>query len=202
MPNINIRTFTEAGIRTYIPSMAALRAEIFREFPFLYPDNIEEETRYLRKLSQSKDAIAVLVFDGPKVVGCSIGYPLEEEPQEALAPFTERDINVSEYFHFGDSAVLKPYRGRGLGHHFFDLREAHAKKAKRFKYTCFSTVIRPDDHPRRPADHLSLENFWKKRGYAQHPDFKYLLRWQDFGSPNIEKPSAKPLIYWIKELSK
>jgi len=195
--NINIRTFTDAGIRTYIPSIAALRVQVLRDFPFLYPDSLEEEIHFLRKLSQRKEAIAVLVFDGPQMVGASIGSPLEEEPQEALQPFIDRDLNASDYFYFGASTLLKPYRGRGLGHHFFDQREAHAKKAKRFKHSCFSSILRPKDDPRRPPDHPSLEDFWKKRGYAEHPDFRYAMTWKDIGQ---EAETPKQMVYWIKDL--
>jgi hypothetical protein len=195
--NIKVVTFTGASIRTYIPSIAKLRTEVFREYPFLYAGDTKYENKYLKKLTRCKDAIAVLIFDGPKIVGSSIGLPLEEEAAEIQQPFLENGHNPADYFYLGDSVLLKPYRSRGLGHHFFDLREAHVKHLKRFQHICFCTVVRPKNHPRRPKEPtISLEQFWKKRGYAQHPKFKCFISWRDLDE---EKETPKPRVFWIKE---
>jgi hypothetical protein len=197
MSNIKIRAFTGSGIKTYIPSIAKLRIEVFKEYPFLYMGDMEYETRYLKKYTQCKEAIAVLIFDGAKIVGASTGLPLEDETEEVQKPFVDHGLNPSEYFYFGESILLQPYRGRGLGHHFFDLREAHAKHLKRFKHTCFCTVSRPKNHPRRPKDHMPLETFWKKRGYTEHPEFKCAIYWKDMDE---DKESPKPMVFWTKDL--
>jgi len=197
MSNIKIRSFTGAGVKTYIPSIAKLRIEVFKEYPFLYVGDMEYETRYLKKFIQCKEAIAVLIFDGPKIVGASTGLPLEDEGLEVQKPFLEHNQNPADYFYFGESVLLHPYRGRGLGHHFFDLREAHVKHLKRFKYICFCTVMRQKNHPRRPKDHMPLENFWKKRGYAEHPELKCSIAWKDMDD---DEESQKPMVFWTKDL--
>lgn len=197
MSNIKIRSFTGSGVKTYVPSIAKLRIEIFKEFPFLYVGDMNYETRYLKKFTQCKEAIAVLIFDGSKIVGASTGLPLEDESLDVQKPFLERNLNPADYFYFGESVLLFPYRGRGLGHHFFDLREAHVKHLKRFKSICFCNVNRPKNHPRRPKDHMPLDNFWKKRGYAEHPELKCALSWKDLDDT---QESSKPMIFWIKEI--
>jgi len=197
VPNIKIRAFTGNGIKTYIPSIASLRIEVFKEYPVLYVGDTEYESRYLKKFTQCKEAIAILIFDGNKIVGTSTGLPLEDESPDIQKPFLEHGLNPAEYFYFGESALLQPYRGRGLGHHFFDIRESHAKHLKRFKYTCFCTVIRPKNHPRKPTDDMSLEAFWKKRGYTEHPELKFDFSWKDMDD---EKESPKPMVFWIRAL--
>ena len=63
-PDIKIRTLRGAGIKTYIPSIVKVRNEVLKEFPYMRVGHVEEDTQYFRNLSQCKDSIAVLVFDG------------------------------------------------------------------------------------------------------------------------------------------
>ncbi len=197
MPSdIKIRSLTGAGIKTYIPSILKVLSEVLKEFPYLI---LEQEllVKYLKSLSQTKDAIAVLVFDGPKIVGVSTGIPIEEEEAIFQRPFLEINHKLSDYYYFGVSVLLKEHRGRGIAHHFFDIREAHVKHLKRFKKICFTTVDRPLKHPHRPSDYVSLDNFWKKRGYIEHPELTVQLSWREV---HEKSPSSKSLHFWIKDL--
>ena len=53
---------------------------------------------------------------------------------------------LTEIFYCAESVLLPEYRGRGLGHRFFDLREAHARALGR-SHCAFCSVVRPADHP-------------------------------------------------------
>lgn len=196
--NINIRTFTGAGIKTYVPSMAKLRIEVFKGYPFLSTISLEDEMAYLRKFIQHKDAIAILVFDGPKIVGVSIGAPFEMQEADLLRPFQEKGLNPASYFYFGQSTLLEPYRGRGVGHHFFDIREQHAKNLKKFTAICFISIVRLPHHPLASPDHSSISIFWEKRGYVKRPDLIYYKSWKDINEP---KESTKTLMFWTKDLA-
>jgi GNAT superfamily N-acetyltransferase len=158
----------------------------------------EEDTRYLKKLSQCKDAIAVLIFDGPKIVGVTTGVPLEEDRAAFQKPFRQKDLDPADYYYFGCSALLKDYRGRGIAHHFFDVREQHVKHLKRFKKICFATVVRPKAHPKKPDDHMPLDTFWKKRGYVENQDLTANFPWRE---PDEKVATPKRLNFWIKEAS-
>ena len=197
-PNIHIRTFTGAGIKIYLASVAKLRVEIFKTYPFLCHISVEEEIAYLRKFAQNKDSIAVLVFDGPKIVGASIGAPFESQEEEYLKIFREKGLNPAKYFYFGQSVLEEPYRGRGLGHHFFDIRENHVRHLKRFSGICFLSVVRTNNHPEAPKDYSSMASFWEKNGYIKHPEFTCQKLWKDL---NEEKESPKTLMFWTKDLS-
>ncbi|HEX4838945.1 MAG TPA: hypothetical protein VFU89_00705 [Rhabdochlamydiaceae bacterium] len=196
-PDIKLRALHGAGIKTYIPSIVKVRNEVLKEFPYMRLDHVEEDTQYFKTLSQLKDSIAVLVFDGPKIVGVTYGAPFDEHSAVLQKPFLENHLKPSDFYYFGICTLLKPYRGRGIAHHFFDIREEHAKHLKRFNRICLSNLLRPKNHPRKPKDHVSLENFWKKRGYIERQDLISHLHWRDAEEQN---PSAKPLVFWIKEL--
>jgi GNAT superfamily N-acetyltransferase len=152
----------------------------------------------LKKLAHCNEAIAVLVFDGAKLVGASTGLPLEEDTPETQQPLLSHSLNPTGYFHLEDSVLLPSYRGRGIGHHFFDLREAHAKHLKRFHHISFCTIIPSKGDPNCPKDYISLENFWKKRGYVMHPELQCQLLKKEIGK---EEPVVKTLTFWLKELT-
>src|SRR5690349_2392040 len=98
---INIRTFTGATLKPYLPSIAKLRIEVFSEFPYLLKRGSKEEVSFLTKYTKSKDSIGVLVFDGSILVGVSTGMPLEQESKEIQKPFLENNYSpVSSYFFF------------------------------------------------------------------------------------------------------
>lgn len=196
--DIKVRTFTGRSLKTHLLSIARLRLEIFREYPYLFEGDLEKETEYLRKHIQSNDAIGVLVFDGSTIVGASTAMPLENESELLQKPFLDSGLDPSAFFYFGKSFLLPPYRGRGIGHHFFDLRESHSKDLKRFQHICFCAVSRPEsDSKKKPPDFLSLEGFWRKRGYMQHPELTYSMLWKDVDEP---EESEKKMIFWTKDL--
>lgn len=196
-PDIKIRTLHGAGIKTYIPSIVKVRNEVLKEYPYMRIEQVEEDTQYFRHLSHAKDSIAVLVFDGPKIIGVTTGVPLDEQLPAFQQPFVEKDLKPSDYYYFGVCTLLKPYRGRGLAHHFFDIREEHAKHLKRFNKICLSHVVRPKNHPKKSKDYVSLDSFWKKRGYVERKDLMGQFAWRDVEE---KTPSPKSLVFWVKEI--
>lgn len=197
MTDIHVRSFTGSGLKPYLHSIAKLRIEVFKDYPFFEDSTLDHETQYLKKISSNKETIAVLIFDNTTLVGVSLGSPFEIEDPALHSPFKDRKLNIESYFHFGDSALLKRYRGRGIGHHFFDAREAHASHYKKFKHICFCVPDFPEPDPNQPKDFVPLTDFWRKRGYIHHPEMKCYLSWKKI---NTEHPTENQMSYWIKDL--
>jgi GNAT superfamily N-acetyltransferase len=84
-------------------------------------------------------------------------------------------------FYFGESVLRAPWRGRGLGHRFFDEREAWARGLGRFAMTAFCAVERAVDDPRAPTGHRANDLFWSKRGYRRQEDMFCELAWRELG---------------------
>ncbi|SRR5581483_6392476 len=197
MTDIHVRSFTGPGLKPYIHSMAKLRMEVFKDYPYFKDPQHDDEIAYLKRLSLNKETIAVLIFDNTTLVGVSLGSPLEIEEETLRHPFKERKWSIESYFYFGDSALLKRYRGRGIGHHFFDAREAHVSHYKKFKHICFCV---PEHHaldPNRPKDFIPLDDFWRKRGYVHHPEIKCHISWKKI---NETHPTDQPMSFWIRDL--
>jgi hypothetical protein len=58
-------------------------------------------------------------------------------------------------------------------------------------------VIRPTDHPLRPADYRPLDGFWQKRGYKRLEGLVTHFSWKEIGET---KPSDKPMEFWMRTL--
>ena len=108
-----------------------------------------------------------------------------------------RSYCPSDAIYYRLSVLLPAYRGRGLGHRFFDEREAHARSLGRFTATGFCAVDRNPDDPRRPEGHRGNEAFWTGRGYVRQPGLTVRLAWQELGE---DAPSEKPLTFWLRPL--
>lgn len=195
--SVELRCLRPADYARWRADVARLRIEVFRAFPYLYEGDLGYEERYLDTYAQSADSLWVLALDGDTVVGASTGLPLADEDEAFQLPFIERGIDPQRVFYFGESVLLPAYRGQGLGHGFFDAREAHARALARFDWTAFAAVDRGADDPRRPLAHRDNDAFWSKRGYVRQPGMGFQLAWKEIGE---DAESEKPLTYWLRAL--
>jgi len=179
-----------------LPALARLRIEVFRAFPYLYDGSEAYERTYLATFAKSRDAIVVAATDGEGIVGCATASALATNYNEVAAPLAATGIDLETTFYCGESVLLESYRGRGIGHAFFDHREAQAR-ACGYQRACFCAVIRPRDHPRRPHDYRPLDDFWRTRGYAPLPGVIGRFAWKDLDET---EESDKPMQFWMREL--
>ncbi|NUO02775.1 MAG: GNAT family N-acetyltransferase [Saprospiraceae bacterium] len=156
---IAIKSFSGKAALAYIHDLATLRIEVFREFPYLYDGHMAAEQEYLQAFLSSPDAVLVLAFDGEQVIGASTGLPMAHETPNIQQPFVKEGYDVNRVFYYGESVLRKSYRGKGVGLAFFEHREAHARSLKQFDWVCFCGVIRPENHPRRPADFVQIYRY-------------------------------------------
>ena len=195
---LRVESFKGKEVEKYIPEIAKLRIEVFAEWPYLYEGDVTYEEQYLKKFSNCSESVMVVAFDGDKVIGVSSGLPLKDEDAAVIKPFKENGEKIDDYFYFSESVLKKEYRGRGLGHQFFDKREEHVKKHGGFKKICFCAVVRDQSDPRKPGGYSQLDSFWKKRGYEKNRGLIAYFSWKEHGD---EKETEKPLCCWVRELS-
>lgn len=194
--SVTVRPLTGAALQAALPDLARLRITVFAAWPYLYAGSEDYEREYLAEFTAAPDAVLVAAYDSERIIGAATASPLIAQDGYIVEPFVTAGIDPSGVFYFGESVLLPDYRGQGIGHAFFDHREA-AAKAWGASHASFCAVIRPQDHPARPADHVPLDAFWSKRGYVPVPGLIGSFDWQDHGEPG---ESAKPMQYWMRTL--
>lgn len=194
---MQIRPVTGEALRRYIPDLARLRIQVFRDWPYLYEGDESYERTYLETYIRSARAVVVLALDGERAVGASTALPLADEAGYVTGPFVERGLDLDRFFYFGESVLDRRYRGRGIGVRFFEERETHARSFGTYETACFCAVQRPDDHPMKPAGYVPLDEFWSRRGYAKDPGFVTHFPWRDIGA---DDETEKPMAFWFKRL--
>ncbi len=194
---LRVEALSGESLRAVLSQFAQLRIEVFRDWPYLYDGDFAYEERYLGRFLEAPDHVAICAFDGEALVGASTAAPLASQHDEFAAPFLAAGERVEDIFYFGESMLKNAYRGQGLGHAFFDGREAHAG-ALGFRKTAFCGVIRPEDHPLRPPGHRPLDPFWRKRGYRPLDGLIAHFSWLDLGETG---ETSKPMQFWGRGFS-
>ncbi|MFN4311506.1 MAG: GNAT family N-acetyltransferase [Ferrovibrio sp.] len=193
---IRVVRFTGEQMRARLDDLARLRIEVFRAWPYLYEGSLDYERRYIARYANARTGTIVVALDGEVVVGASTALALDEEVDYVRAPFVRAGMDTAQIFYFGESVLLPQYRGHGIGVTFFEQREA-ASRDFGYPLCCFCGVLRPEDHPMKPAGYVPLDAFWVKRGYARRADLVASFSWLDIGD---RAETLKPMVYWMKDL--
>ena len=196
MSTVEIRPVTGIAVEPWLDALAELRIAVFRDFPYLYDGNLDYERRYLDRYAQSDRSVFVLALEYNRLVGAATALPLREADEEFQAPFRQLGAELDSVFYFGESVLLKPYRGEGVGHRFFDLREQYAADFG-FRHTAFCAVAREPGHTACPADYQPLDGFWRSRDYFPQNQLVAHFDWTDVGD---SAPSRKAMQFWLHSL--
>ena len=196
---LTIRRFTggDPELRAFLPDLARLRIQVFRDFPYLYDGTTEYEEKYLETYTKCPESLVVLVLDGQQVVGATTGLPMDAETPEFQQPFLEQGWDPERIFYCAESVLLPSHRGRGVYPKFFAEREGHARALGRFDWCCFCCVQRPENHPLRPADYVPLDRIWTRFGYVKHPELATTYAWKDVDAAG---DTPKSMVFWLKSL--
>lgn len=193
---VTVRALTGDALEAALDGVAALRIAVFRDWPYLYDGTLDYEREYLQTYRTSANALLVGAFDGDRLIGASTSTPMEDHAEAFAAPFAGLGMPLTDIYYGAESVLLPEYRGQGIGHRFFDLREDFARSLGR-RWLAFCSVTRPDDHPLRPATYRTNDAFWRGRGYAPLPGVQAAFAWKDVGEAG---ETVKRLQFWMRGL--
>lgn len=198
---IRIEALTGAALAAALDDVARLRIEVFRAWPYLYDGSLAYERNYLAAFAAARDAVVVAAFDGQAIVGAATAAPLAGHTAEFVPLFAARGLAPDRIFYCGESVLLPAWRGQGIGHRFFDAREAYARSVEgthaAYTHVTFCAVMRTKDDPRCPPAYRPLDRFWRRRGYRPVDGLIGSYSWKEIGQTG---ETAKPMQFWMKPL--
>ncbi len=194
---LDVKSVTGKDIDAILPDLARLRIAVFRDWPYLYDGTLDYEQTYLAQFAAAKGAVVICAYDGKDMVGASTAAPMIEHADEFGEPFRNAGYDLTKIFYCGESVLLKSHRGYGLGHAFFDGREAQAHRLGGFTHSTFCRVVRSGDHPLKPVDYAPLDPFWSKRGYQPVDGLIATYDWKDVDQV-VE--TTHQMQFWMKKL--
>ncbi len=179
----------------HLTTIARIQSSVFREFPYLYHATPEYARGYLSTYFQAPRARMILCRDGEDIVGVSTVIPLEDEVDEIKGPVELAGLTPSEFAYFGESMVLRPYRGRGIGSRFFVERLGYARSIPGVTKAVFCEVMRAENDARRPSDYTKPEPLWRKYGFEPLSGVTCRLVWKTVDEL-VDRPHD--LQFWIR----
>lgn len=199
--SIAVERLTGDRIGEVLADVARLRIAVFRAWPYLYDGSEDYERAYLADSSKAHDAVVVVARKAGRIVGAATAAPLTGHTSQFVPLFEAHGLDAARTFYCGESVLEPASRGHGIGHAFFDHREAHARAcvsgAGPFTHIAFCGIVRPKDDPRAPPDYRPLDAFWRKRGYTAVPGLTGTYAWREIGgTAEIDHPMQ----FWRKPL--
>lgn len=195
--NFEVLRLQSQDIKPYLETLGSLRIQVFKEWPYIYEGNLDYEKKYLQRYVQAQNSFVAICFDGSKAIGATTAIDLLEEDESFQEPFLKKNYNLDDIVYFGESILLKEYRGHGIGQLFMNLRLEFANQLPNKKFASFCAVVRPSTHSLKPAEYRPLDEFWAKNGFAKAPGMLASYSWQDLDQKTETK---KQLQFWIKNL--
>lgn len=196
-PELRIEVHRGSALTPWLADIARLRIQVFREWPYLYDGDAEYEARYLQTYVDVTDTMVAICFDADRVVGASTALPMRAQSDAITAPFRKQGMNLDRILYFGESVLDPHYRGRGIGVQFFEARVQHARQLPLIDLLTFCAVQRDPNDKRRPHDYVTLDGFWKKRGFQPRSDLRTNLHWRELGAA---EESSQPMMFWTQSL--
>ncbi len=196
---LRYETLCGDALRPLLPELGALIFSVFRDWPYLYASDPTTTRAYLASYvdGSSPGAAIVVAFDGDLPVGAATCLPMVKASRSVPDAFAAYGLDPDRFCYFGEAVLLAAYRGRGAGVRFFEEREAYAQGLG-LDFAAFCAVSRDPADPRKPAGYVSLDAFWRRRGYTSYPGLVCRLEWRELGAV---QDTPHDLSAWLKSLS-
>lgn len=181
----------------HIESIVPLRLGVFREYPYLYDGNREDELVYLRLYAEKPEAFIIEVTESGKTVGAATGIPLCHETPEFIDPFIGSLYQMEEIFYVGELLFYPAYRNLGLGKRLIAQIERHVRSLGKYRYLLCATIVRPDNHPSCPAGYIPIDNFLARTDFLKLVGITTNLSWPEIGGIKQDHTMQ----FWLKSLT-
>ncbi|MBS0647776.1 MAG: GNAT family N-acetyltransferase [Verrucomicrobia bacterium] len=193
--SVSLQVLKGAEIQPYINIIAELRLLIFREYPYLYEGNFQDERNYLKMYYQSEKSFVILALDGKKIIGTATGVSFDRTPPEFRKTFSKNKIPIEGIFYSGELILLKEYRNKGIGSRLYEELEKLIRGKYKKIAICELTKTKKD--PKRPKDYVPSDIFWSKKGFIRYRQLTMYTPWKEIGG---RKKIRHTLVFSLKDI--
>jgi GNAT superfamily N-acetyltransferase len=198
-----IEVFKGISTAPYLQTLSDLRLEAFKEFPYLYVGNIEDEVSYAQLYTSAPEGILVIAFQDETIAGLYSGLPLNASGAFISAwhdKLIEEGVDLTNYFYAGELIVKPAFRKKGLGAQLMT-RLIQEVDAMGFSGFMGVTAIRAYDHPLRPQGYFDTDAIWGKYGLEKIP-VVLTGTWPTLQLDGSIKVEDNQLACWIRKKSR
>jgi ribosomal protein S18 acetylase RimI-like enzyme len=193
---LRLEFFEGSDILPFAVDLAGMSNILYKEYPYLY--GIEDDAEfYITRYCHSKEAKLCLAYDGPKIVGYTIGVPLKNYSLSFQEPFIKNQLDVGRFFYIGEVALFPEYRGQGIGKDMLLQMERLVKQEQSYPEICLAHIDESCVFATPPINYVSLAHVWIKLGYKRKENLFFTPEWPNVGDVH---PSTHTLVYWVKRL--
>lgn len=196
------KLFEKESIEEVLPFIVANRIEAFREYPYLYEGNWDEEASLIRQLSTMRDSAVVVAFFHDQPVGFLSGVSFQAYDDHfvgSVEKFQQAGFDAQAFYYFPEMIIVSEHRGKGLSKKLFTILKENAKKMG-YTQGCFVTESH-ENHHLKPVDYRGLDTLWSDMG-CQKTDITLNFSWMTLQNNNEQSMQEHILTYWIKDFSK
>lgn len=193
--SITTRRLIGPAIAGQLDALAALRLDIFAEYPYLYCGERDAELTYLASYAEKPSGCVILAEVNGTVIGAATGMPLRHEDAALREPMAATPWPVDDLYYVGELLFRPAYRAHGLGQRLLSEFEAYIRTLDFSKIVCV-TVERPADHPLRPADAIPIGRFLARTGFSRLDGVTTHFSWLEVDGVKRDHTMQ----FWLKDL--
>ena len=176
------------------------RIREFKEYPYLYQADIQEENQYAQWLVQLPDTALAVAYEYDQPVGFISGTAFKDFDTHfkgSIDTFKSKGLNPEDYFYLAEAIITPSYQKIKLCGQLYRILENHVRNLG-YKAICFVTESHAS-HPLKPRGYDSLEDMYHYAGF-QKSDISIKFNWLTIQERGEPKDEEHILVYWFKYL--
>ncbi len=157
------------SIMQYVPPVAEIILDTFKEYPYLHAPTLNEKKEYVAWFAHNNEGMIVLAQEDEQLCGFITGIPMSavrDYVPTIDALFQEYGLTLNDYYYCGDVIVLPSHRKQKLCRAMFTMLEDRVKEWG-FKGLALITAVRDENHPLKPKDYYDAGLIWEHYGFEK-----------------------------------
>ena len=189
------------SIMQYVPPVADIILNTFKEYPYLHAPTLEEKKEYVAWFAHDSEGMIVLAQEDQQLCGLITGIPMKAVKKymptiDTL--FQGININSDDFYYCGDVIVVPTYRAQKLCSTMFSTFEDRVK-AWGFKGLMLITSVREENHPLKPKEYRDASLIWQHYGFEKTSVIIHNVQPTVIDAQGTIQDEENSFVFWIKK---